>query len=165
MMDDELRKQKQREANKRWKEKNPDAYKASYTKQNRARYERDKEEGFARQRAYREKNGDKIRARMQIWAASNREHLNAYRMKQYYRDRYGLTIEQKAELLTSQGNICGCCGSDSPGHKNGWVVDHCHTSGKVRSILCQPCNLALGKVKESIEHLRALIAYLEKHNG
>jgi hypothetical protein len=86
-------------------------------------------------------------------------------MRQYYKDKYGLTPEGKVEMLTSQGNRCACCGSDSPNHKQGWVVDHCHTSGRVRGILCQPCNLTLGKVRESVEHLQALIAYLEKHNG
>jgi len=162
---EEIRKQKQREANKRWRENNPETYKASYKKQNEIRYEKDKAEGFARQKEYREKNADTIRARMREWAKDNRAHVNAYRMRQHYRNKYGITPEEKSEMLTSQGNCCACCGSDSPNHKQGWVVDHCHTSGKVRGILCQPCNLSLGKVRESVEHLRALIAYLEKHNG
>lgn len=164
MEKEELRKLKQREANKRWRENNPDSYKASYSKQNKVRYERDKEEGFTRQREYRLKNTEKIKIRMREWAKNNRAHLNTYARKQYYQQKYNLTPEQKAEMLTSQGNVCACCGSDSPRHKQGWVVDHCHTSGKVRGILCQPCNLALGKVRESIPHLKALISYLEKHH-
>ncbi len=165
MDNEEVRKQKQREASKRWRENNPDSYKAGYKKQNDIRYERDKAEGFARQREYRERNVDSIRERMRDWAKQNRDHLNAYARQQHYKQKYGLTVEGKAELLTAQGNVCACCGSDNPNHKMGWVVDHCHSSGTVRGILCQPCNLTLGKVRESTEHLKALIAYLEKHNG
>jgi hypothetical protein len=160
----ERKKLKQREANIRWRQNNPEQYKASYKKQNEQRYERDKSEGFARQKAYREKNKDRIKTRMRSWASANRARLNAYRMRQHYKNKYGLTPEEKVELLISQDNRCACCNSDSPNHKQGWVVDHCHSSGKVRGILCQPCNLTLGKVKESKQHLQKLIEYLERHS-
>lgn len=162
---DEQRRAKQREANKRWRENNPDAYKASYDAQNKRRYEKDKADGFSRQKKYREENAESIDARMKVWRENNRDHLNAYRMREYYKRKYGLTIEGKAALLAAQGGVCACCGSPSPNHKQGWVVDHDHTSGKVRGVLCQPCNLTLGKVSDSIAHLRSLISYLEKHNG
>lgn len=42
------------------------------------------------------------------------------------------------------------------------VVDHCHTSGKVRGLLCDHCNTGLGRFKDSPELLMAAIRYLKK---
>lgn len=136
--------------NKTWKEKNPEKAKESHR---------------LAQLRWRAKNQEKVRARLREWAKNNRPHVNAYRMKQYYKDKYGLTQEGKQELLESQGGCCAACGSSTPNHKQGWVVDHCHTSGKVRGILCQPCNLTLGKVRDNPEHLRKLADYVEKHSA
>lgn len=67
--------------------------------------------------------------------------------------RYGLTIEE----LQALGDSCAVCDSVDNLH-----VDHCHDTGKVRDILCVNCNTALGRVNDSVERLRALIAYLEE---
>jgi hypothetical protein len=61
--------------------------------------------------------------------------------------RYGLTAEGFADLLARQGGRCYVCGTDAPGG-NGWSVDHCHETNVVRFIACNPCNAALGLVKE-----------------
>jgi hypothetical protein len=42
-------------------------------------------------------------------------------------------------------------------------VDHCHNSGKVRGILCNPCNNMIGHAKDSVAALRAAADYLEKN--
>lgn len=41
-------------------------------------------------------------------------------------------------------------------------VDHDHNTGHIRGILCQACNVTLGKMNDSPELLRAAAAYLEK---
>lgn len=78
--------------------------------------------------------------------------------------RYGITLEQKAAIFEGQGCRCACCGTDDPGIK-GWSTDHIHGTKIVRGVLCNSCNLVLGKVKDSVQTLRAMIVYLEKHNG
>ena len=88
----------------------------------------------------------------------------------YYRDRdlqrnFGLTSAQWDVLFFAQGRKCACCYSFEPGSKKGWHVDHCHTTGKIRGILCQRCNLALAHSKEDIVRLQALIEYLRKSLG
>ena len=138
------------EYTKRWKEKNPEAARESHRKA---------------QLKWRAANREKVRETVRKWTKNNRDKVNGYRRKQHFKVSYSLTIEQRNAILTSQGNVCACCGSPEPNHKQGWVVDHCHTTGKVRGVLCQPCNLSLGKVRESIPHLKALISYLEKHHG
>lgn len=42
-------------------------------------------------------------------------------------------------------------------------IDHCHTTGKVRGLLCRQCNIALGKFKEDVTILQSAIAYLKKY--
>lgn len=61
--------------------------------------------------------------------------------------KYGLTPEAFDRMLAGQDGRCFICGTKEPNGK-GWSVDHCHTSGKVRFILCNPCNAALGLIKE-----------------
>jgi hypothetical protein len=75
--------------------------------------------------------------------------------------KYGLTQDEYDELLRSQGNRCAGCGTDKPGAK-GWCIDHCHRSGRVRAILCNPCNTVLGLIDEDPEVLRALARLAEQ---
>lgn len=72
---------------------------------------------------------------------------------------YGMTVEEYERMNTAQGGRCAICKS-LPEKLH---VDHCHSSGEIRSLLCGPCNRALGIVRESTEVLQAMIAYLELH--
>lgn len=89
------------------------------------------------------------------WRAKSPGYMRSY--------LYGLTDEQYAELLAKQNGRCAICQTDKPGGKGGWHVDHCHTSGQVRALLCHHCNLLLGHAKDDIARLRAAITYLEAH--
>ena len=60
-------------------------------------------------------------------------------------------------------HYCEACGKKQtrPGEMH---IDHCHTTGQVRGVLCFNCNVALGNVGDSIDRLYALVAYLKtKH--
>lgn len=61
--------------------------------------------------------------------------------------KYGLTPEEFERILAAQGHRCYVCGTDTPTAK-GWSVDHCHETNVVRFIACNPCNAALGLIKE-----------------
>lgn len=61
--------------------------------------------------------------------------------------KYGLTAEGFAEILDQQQGRCYICRTDSPGGM-GWSVDHCHETNAVRFIACNPCNAALGFIRE-----------------
>jgi len=69
---------------------------------------------------------------------------------------YGLTEEGYGDIIKNQGNVCATCKCDlkTP------CVDHCHSTGKVRGILCPSCNLVLGKVGDNPETLLNMIQYL-----
>jgi hypothetical protein len=82
-----------------------------------------------------------------------------------YKLTRGISYEERDALLYSQGGKCGCCGSTTHGSKKGWHVDHCHDTGVIRAVLCANCNIALGHVNDSVEHLEMLISYLWKHKA
>lgn len=76
------------------------------------------------------------------------------------RRKYNLTPEQYDALFKAQGFHCAICPAVTPGG-NGWCVDHCHDTGKVRGILCRSCNIMLGHAKDSPAILQAAIDYLQ----
>ena len=89
---------------------------------------------------------------------------NERRADVHYRHRYGITKEDKLQLMEEQENKCACCHNefgDTPRTKP--VVDHCHETGAVREILCDRCNVALGIIGEDILLAKQLIKYIEKH--
>jgi coenzyme F420-reducing hydrogenase gamma subunit len=93
-------------------------------------------------------------------------HYEVYGRSSHYRRTYGITQEDYNILLSNQGYKCFGCGSAGSNEKIGRLfVDHCHTTGKVRGLLCQGCNFAIGAVKDNTETLKNLIQYLEKNNG
>lgn len=78
------------------------------------------------------------------------------------RRKYGLSLEQYDELLKKQEGSCAICGSsDSRSTRtSNLFVDHCHTTGKIRGLLCHHCNIALGYMEDDIERLRKMIEYI-----
>lgn len=72
--------------------------------------------------------------------------------------RYGITQEDFNNLLESQKGLCAIC--EKSGGQKPWHVDHDHSSGKVRGILCHPCNTALGNFNDDPEILERALKYL-----
>lgn len=72
--------------------------------------------------------------------------------------RYGITQEDFNRLLEQQQGACAICNTGA-GEKP-WHVDHDHSTGRVRGILCHSCNTALGNFKDSTELLRSALDYL-----
>ena len=77
-------------------------------------------------------------------------------------NRYGITFEQKQSMIASQNGKCAICKIDLDNGKH-TCVDHCHTTGKIRKILCRSCNVLIGHSKENTEVLKNAIEYLIIH--
>lgn len=75
--------------------------------------------------------------------------------------RYGLTQAGYASLLQDQGGGCAICGNVNETGRL-LCVDHCHTTHKIRGLLCVRCNAGLGHFKDSPQRLSAAIVYLTK---
>jgi hypothetical protein len=79
--------------------------------------------------------------------------------------RYGLSEDAYDALLQSQNYSCALCKSKDPKRKQGFVVDHDHDTGRIRGLLCHPCNIALGMLGDNVSGLQKAISYLEaKHD-
>jgi hypothetical protein len=81
-----------------------------------------------------------------------------YRREEKLRRSYKLTVAQYNEMFDAQGGVCACCGD--PEYKKQLAVDHCHTTNKVRALLCHQCNNNLG-IYEKWGSMFS--AYLEKY--
>lgn len=79
--------------------------------------------------------------------------------------RFGITPEQYDGMLTSQEGKCQICEGTSSymGHK--LSVDHCHTTGTIRGLLCKACNLGIGNFQDDVDRLARAIAYLQKSSS
>lgn len=87
-------------------------------------------------------------------------------LKQRLRQRYKITLEEYDTLWEKQNGVCAVCKQCEivkcmSGAIRRLCVDHDHKTGKVRGLLCQKCNKALGYVDDSVEQLKALISYLK----
>ena len=87
-----------------------------------------------------------------------------YKLKKqssYFKTTYNLTSEQREALLKDQGHACAIC--HTPLQFDGTLThtDHCHTTGKVRGILCTNCNRGLGHFKDNTQTMKNAIDYLE----
>ena len=86
--------------------------------------------------------------------------------RKHLKKEYGLVPEQVVQMLESQDGKCPVCkveltppGSDS----SSMCVDHCHTTNRVRALLCGHCNRALGFAKDNPDTLRAMARYVDEH--
>ncbi len=77
--------------------------------------------------------------------------------------RYKITECDYQEMLSRQDSKCAICGIKQSELAYPLNVDHCHTTGKVRGLLCQSCNLGIGRMKDNISVLKSAIAYLDKY--
>lgn len=113
-------------------------------------------------RQWRSENQERHRETQKQW-----EKLNPER---HLLSKFGIRVGEKRAIFEKQGGVCGACGASEHGHprlsgESGWCLDHCHSSGAVRGVLCWRCNLALGYAEDSPEKLRALAEYLESHRN
>lgn len=76
--------------------------------------------------------------------------------------KYGLTPGQFAAMLEAQGGACAICLKPCPSGKS-LAVDHDHTTGAVRALLCIKCNQGIGQFDDNPQLLQAAIRYLKSH--
>lgn len=78
------------------------------------------------------------------------------------RRQYGISPLDYEALLASQDNGCAICGKSPELNGQYLAVDHNHTTGEIRGLLCQPCNTGIGLLNDSPSQLRLALRYLEE---
>lgn len=102
----------------------------------------------------------------------DREYAREYRRKNpekvkesKRRAKYNMTSSYK-EMLNAQNGRCKVCNVHAEDvHNKVLHVDHCHSTGQVRGLLCSNCNTALGLLKDNLYNIERLFNYLKESNG
>lgn len=110
-------------------------------------------------REYRRKHPERVREAKKKYRMGKGKKSEAHR-----RQRYGISAEEMERMCEAQGGGCAICGAHISAH-NGCAthVDHDHSTGRVRGILCRLCNPALGAFRDDPSLLRKAADYLEGH--
>ncbi len=87
---------------------------------------------------------------------------NSCRKVRYIVRNYGITPEEYHRLISKSGGLCECC---KESYRDKPAIDHDHTTGSIRGVLCTSCNTSLGFARESVSRLRAMIDYLIRHTA
>lgn len=159
---------------------------ASHTKEYMAEWRsKNRERCRDYQRKYRKNNLAKVRAsnrsyeirnphKKKEWIENNPDRISRIRKRCYLKNKskwvawslksnYGITPAQFTQMWEEQNGVCAiCCNGNN--HR-GLQVDHDHSTGKVRALLCNSCNTALGLAKDDIGRLMEMIHYLERHSS
>jgi hypothetical protein len=121
-------------------------------------------------RKYRENPEQQIRRVIQSRAKAIQANPD-FHSNESLKKNYGVTLAWYEQRLAEQGNACAVCKKDASQNtvRQGKVlrlsVDHCHETGKIRGLLCNNCNRAIGLLGDCGDTLKSAIAYLEKHGG
>lgn len=76
---------------------------------------------------------------------------------------HGISYEEYLNLQQNQSYKCKICGIGDDQNNMSLVVDHCHTSGKIRGLLCSNCNRGIGMLQDNVDVLQKAIDYLKEN--
>lgn len=118
--------------------------------------------------ACRKRNYHKHKERVIKWHEDNKEQVRHTQRLAAVKRMYNLDADEYLGKILQQDNKCAICRKpESVVNRDGDVrplcVDHNHATGRVRDLLCNRCNAALGHVDDNISTLKAMVVYLEKH--
>jgi hypothetical protein len=98
-------------------------------------------------------NPERTRGNSERWRKKMKDQLPDYRRRR----KFGLELGEFERRSKAQGGLCAICKE-----ARDLVVDHCHTSGDIRGLLCKKCNSGIGFLGDNPDLLRSALAYLTK---
>lgn len=75
--------------------------------------------------------------------------------------KFNIDINNYEQMLKSQNNSCAICFRNENEFTKGLAIDHCHTTGNIRKLLCMNCNTLIGQCNDNVDILKQSIIYLE----
>lgn len=115
-----------------------------------------------RTEAWRQANPERYAANREAFIASGGKKVADRRS--HLKRKYGMTIEEYDAMLEAQGGGCFICGKP-PRDDISLHVDHDHSTGRIRGILCFCCNNALADFQEDPALLGKAVTYLAAHDA
>jgi Recombination endonuclease VII len=95
---------------------------------------------------------------------ANSDHIRGRR----FQKEYGIDFAEYQRMLIEQNGVCAVCEKPETKMERGTIrhlsVDHNHTTGVVRGLLCANCNMAIGYMCDDVTVLQKAIGYLRKHS-
>lgn len=111
------------------------------------------------QKRYYANHKEQILERDRLYHISHKNEIHKRLRKYRYSKEYNITLEQYNNMLLAQNGVCAICGQKG---ERMLCVDHDHTTGKVRGLLCDLCNRGLGFFKENTNIIIKALVYLNK---
>lgn len=91
---------------------------------------------------------EKLSAYQKAWYEKNKDRVRAKQKERNYQQRYGLSTDEATAMRDARSG-CDICGGPPDGPYAKYAIDHNHTTGQVRGCLCYVCNHAVGRFKDS----------------
>lgn len=102
------------------------------------------------------KNPEKFREKSRKYYKENKKTMN---IKRVFR-KTGISQEQYDLMIKNQDNKCAIC-KKAPYKNKKLFIDHCHSTGNIRGLLCNSCNSGLGFFKDNCDFMLFAIEYLK----
>ena len=87
--------------------------------------------------------------------ALGKDYSKKYRLNRHY----NITLDEYNKMYEQQDGKCYICEKEISGREV--KVDHNHSTGKVRKLLCHNCNTSLGLLNEDVKIFEKCIEYLK----
>ena len=123
-------------------------------------YQQKREKFLEYKKQWYEKNKENQLLKLKKYYIKNRTKIIATRKEQRMQKLYGISLQEKEDMLHNQGNCCAICKSQTFTGSN-WHIDHDHKTNKIRGILCGKCNHLIGLANDDTLILDAAIQYLQ----
>ena len=173
-MTDEQRKARNRAYQRRYEERHPERRKASKA----AWMAKHRDEWIAKRREGTAARAAQAKASKAKWEKANPDKVYVQRLRQRIKAQlralsselrlnYRVSFDEYMAIWKMQGGVCAICKSPHSGNRKvrDLIIEHDHTTGRVRGLTCQFCNHGLAGFKDNIDNLKAAILYLEKHHA
>jgi hypothetical protein len=95
-----------------------------------------------------------------IWTKANPKKVRVIRRRGKIKQKYGISTEEYHVMYIEQGKVCAIC--KLAHDRRPMNIDHCHKTGKVRGLLCDKCNLAIGLLNDDADLVNNLEGYLRE---
>ncbi len=126
-------------------------------------YQKNKDKIIRATLTWRFNNKERCRENNRKWQEKNKEKCRLVRRKSLCK-RYGIKIEDYNEMFLEQNGVCAICERKETSRLRGILgnlnIDHDHTTGKIRGLLCLRCNQVLGRVNDDVGILTKMVDYL-----